>query len=230
MSRNALVTGAARGIGRAIALRLARDGLNVAVNDIKASSAALNDTQKEIEKLGRKSIAVTADISNDKEVETMMENTAKQLGSLDVCKFELFFVYHILFLLRLIQVMIANAGIAQVKPFVEITTEDWDRMFAINMRGVFLCYKEAAKVMIAQGKGGKIIGACSIVGYKPFPMLSHYSATKWGVRGLTQAAAMELAKHKITVNAYCPGMFHIILSITLIIEYRNCWNCHVGFD
>jgi meso-butanediol dehydrogenase/(S,S)-butanediol dehydrogenase/diacetyl reductase len=86
------------------------------------------------------------------------------------------------------------------------------------MRGVFLCYKEAAKLMIAQGNGGKIIGACSIVGYKPFPMLSHYSATKWGVRGLTQAAAMELAQYKITVNAYCPGMKFIrCFSLTYLI-------------
>lgn len=106
------------------------------------------------------------------------------------------------------QVVIANAGIAQVKPFLEITVEDWDNMFAINARGVFLCYREAAKVMIEQGTGGKIIGACSIVGYRPLPMLSHYSATKWSVRGLTQAAAMELAKHKITVNAYCPGVYN----------------------
>ncbi len=106
--------------------------------------------------------------------------------------------------------MIANAGIAQVKPLIDLTTEDWDNMFAINMRGVFLCYKEAAKIMIKQGSGGKIIGASSIVGYRPFPMLSHYSATKWGVRGLTQAAAMEWAKYNITVNAYCPGMSGIV--------------------
>lgn len=101
--------------------------------------------------------------------------------------------------------MIANAGIAQVKPLVDLSTDEWDRMFAVNMRGVFLCYKEAAKMMINQGKGGKIIGASSIVGYRPFPRLSHYSASKWGVRGLTQAAAMEWAKYNITVNAYCPG-------------------------
>ncbi|CAF1199505.1 unnamed protein product [Adineta steineri] len=186
MPRNVLVTGAARGIGQAIALRLAKDGFNVAVNDIEVMSQELHDTQKTIEKLGRKSISVIADVSNDKQVETMMKKVSIDLGSLDIA--------------------VANAGIAQVKPFIELTTEDWDRMFAVNMRGVFLCYKEAAKIMIKQGTGGKIIGACSVSGYKASPLLSHYSATKWGVRGLTQAAAMELAKHKITVNAYCPGI------------------------
>lgn len=127
--------------------------------------------------------------------------------------------------------MIANAGIAHIKPLIDVTTEEWDKIFAINMRGVFLCYKEAAKMMIQQGKGGKIIGACSIVGYRPFPMLSPYSATKWGVRGLTQAAAMEWAKHNITVNAYCPGIFDIIFIRNFpIVYYRNCWNGNVGFD
>ncbi|CAF1555900.1 unnamed protein product [Rotaria sp. Silwood1] len=190
MSPNALVTGAARGIGRAIALRLARDGLNVAINDTAASSLELNSVRQEIETMGRKSAAIIANVSIDKEVKAMVQNVVKELGSLDV--------------------MVANAGIAQVKPLIDVTAEEWDSMFATNMRGVFLCYKEAAKVMIDRGKGGKIIGACSIVGYKPFPMLSPYSASKWGVRGLTQAAAMEWAKHKITVNAYCPGMFHTI--------------------
>ena len=97
MSRNALVTGAARGIGRAIALRLANDGLNVAVNDINANSAQLNDVQKEIEKLGRKSTAIIADISNDKQVETMIKSAAKKLGSLDVYYFKVYVLYFCLF-------------------------------------------------------------------------------------------------------------------------------------
>jgi NAD(P)-dependent dehydrogenase (short-subunit alcohol dehydrogenase family) len=85
MSRNALVTGAAQGIGRAIAFHLARDGFNVAVNDICTNSTNLNDTQQAIERIGRKCVAITTDVSNDKEVETMMKNAAKELGSLNVC-------------------------------------------------------------------------------------------------------------------------------------------------
>jgi meso-butanediol dehydrogenase/(S,S)-butanediol dehydrogenase/diacetyl reductase len=94
-------------------------------------------------------------------------------------------------------------------------------MLNTNLRGIFLCYKEAAKVMISQGKGGKLIGACSIARYRPRPMVSPYSASKCGVRGLTQAAAMELAKHNITVNAYCPGMFHTVCNTNLIVYYRD---------
>lgn len=118
--------------------------------------------------------------------------------------------------------MVANAGICQMKSMIEISADDWDKTLAINLRGVFLCYKEAAKVMISQGKGGKLIAACSIAGYKPFAMVSHYCASKWGVRGLTQAAAIELAQHNITVNAYCPGMFDILLMKNLIDNYRVC--------
>ena len=122
--------------------------------------------------------------------------------------------------------MVVNAGIAQVKPLLELSEADWERMFSVNVFGLNNCYVEAAKQMIAQGpppqhpptehgKGGvpvpssgvyKIIGASSIVGFKPFPLLSHYSASKWAVRGLTQAYAMELAGHGVTVNAYSPGI------------------------
>ena len=106
---------------------------------------------------------------------------------------------------------VANAGIAQVKPLLDLTTEDFHRMFSVNVYGVNNCYKAAAKQMISQGTAvqdnpGKILGAASIVAHKPFPLLSHYSASKWAVRGLTQAYAMEMAEHNITVNCYCPGI------------------------
>ena len=109
-------------------------------------------------------------------------------------------------------VMIANAGIAQVKPVLEISDEDVQKMFSVNWFGVYLCYTHAARQMIAQGpvpqgsSGYKILGAASIVAFKPFPLLAHYSASKWAVRGFTQVFAMEMAKHKINVNAYAPGI------------------------
>src|SRR5215212_192638 len=185
-SRIALVTGAARGIGRGIALRLAVDGLDVAVNDVGANADQLEGVAEEIRGTGRRAAAVVADVSDPGEVEGMVRRVADELGSLDV--------------------MVANAGIAQVKPLLEVTPEDFDNLMAVNLRGVFLCYQEAARQMIRQGGGGKIIGAASIAAHKGFSMLGHYSASKWAVRGLTQAAAQEWAQYGITVNAYCPGI------------------------
>ncbi len=184
--RNVIVTGAARGIGRAIALRLAEDGLNVSVNDIEANRGELEAVKAQIEESGRKSFAVTGDVSKEADVQKIIDETVGALGRLDV--------------------MVANAGIAQVKPLIDISVEEWDRMMSINLRGVFLSYQLAARQMIKQGNGGKIIGAASIVAYRPFALLSPYSASKWAVRGLTQGAAMEWARHGITVNAYCPGI------------------------
>jgi meso-butanediol dehydrogenase / (S,S)-butanediol dehydrogenase / diacetyl reductase len=185
-SRVALVTGAARGIGRGIAERLAADGLDVAVNDIEENRDELDEVTESIRGTGRRTLAVTADVSNPGAVEGMVGRVADELGQLNV--------------------MVANAGIAEVKALLDLTPGDWDRLMAINLRGAFFCYQEAARQMIRQGTGGKIIGAASIVAYRPFPMLGHYSVSKWGVRGLTQAAAMEWAEHGITVNAYCPGI------------------------
>lgn len=186
VARVALVTGAARGIGRGIALRLAADGLDVAVNDLEANEGELESVAEEIRNAGRRSTTIIADVSDADEVEGMVQRVADELGQLDV--------------------MVANAGIAQVKPILEVTPEDFDKMIAVNLRGVFLCYRAAARQMIRQGGGGKIIGAASIAGHKGFALLGHYSATKFAVRGLTQAAAQEWAEHGITVNAYCPGI------------------------
>ncbi len=109
-------------------------------------------------------------------------------------------------------VMIANAGIAQVAPVLDISEDDVRRMFDVNFMGVWNCYTLAAKQMISQGPvpegstGYKILGAASIAAFKPSPMLSHYSASKWAVRGFTQSFATEMARHGIAVNAYAPGI------------------------
>jgi len=184
--RTAIVTGSARGIGKAIAIRLAEDGFDVCINDIAANKAGIDETVTEIQALGRHSYGHVADVSKLSEVQSLIEASVKNLGPLDV--------------------MIANAGIAQVKALLDLSEDDVRRMFEVNVFGVFNCYSAAAKQMIKQGGGGKIVGAASIVAFKPFAMLSHYSASKWAVRGFTQAFAMEMAEHKITVNGYAPGI------------------------
>ncbi|KAJ7722884.1 NAD-binding protein [Mycena maculata] len=182
----ALVTGAAQGIGRAVALRLADDGFDVAVNDISANSEHLESLVEEIQKKGRASSKHIADVSQEEQVKEMVDGVVQTLGGLDV--------------------MVANAGVRGRSgiPFPEVSTEEWDRIMLINTRGPFLCYKYAAIQMIKQGRGGRIIGASSIAGKQALAQ-PHYSASKFAVRGLTQSAALDLGKHGITVNAYAPG-------------------------
>jgi len=194
MTRVALVTGAARGIGRGIALRLAADGYDVAVNDIPGSQTLLN-VVKEIESMGRRSLAAFADVSQDDQVQSMIDEVVKALGSLDI--------------------MIANAGVLKVGGLLNTSADDLDRALAINVRGVFLCYKYAARQMIAQGRGGRIIGASSLAGKQASAALIAYSASKFAVRGMTQAAAGELGEHGITVNAYAPGIIPTDMAETL---------------
>jgi len=185
-TRTALVTGAARGIGQGIALRLAADGLDVAVADLPSMRSESDAVVDEIRSTGRRSVAIDVDVSDAQQVDAMVQTTANELGRLDV--------------------MVANAGVADVALLLDVSPEAFDWLMSINLRGVFLCYTAAARQMIEQGSGGKIIGAASIAAHKGFAMLGHYSASKWAVRGLTQAAAQEWAEHGITVNAYCPGI------------------------
>ncbi|KAF8911435.1 acetoin reductase family protein [Gymnopilus junonius] len=187
MTGVALVTGSSRGIGRAIALRLAKDGFDVAINDLATQKNDLEELRAEIVKLGRVSLIFPANVSVEEEVETMISAVVEQMGDLDV--------------------MVANAGICITKPFFETTAEDFHRLFAVNVDGVFFCYKHAGLQMIKQGKGGRIIGASSLAGKKATRLLGAYSTSKFAVRGLTQAAGQstELAPHRITVNAYAPG-------------------------
>ncbi|WP_347352634.1 SDR family oxidoreductase [Intrasporangium sp.] len=184
---NVHVTGAARGIGQAIALRLAQDGHRVAVSDLESMRGALEDTRNELPEVAAGGhVALTGDVSDPASVRALVHDTAQQLGSLDV--------------------MVANAGIAQTKALLDVSPEEYDQVHRVNGRGVFLCYTEAARQMIAQGTGGKIIGAASIAAHKGFPLLGVYCSSKFAVRALTQAAAQEWAPHGITVNAYCPGI------------------------
>jgi len=181
----AIVTGARRGMGRAIALALAREGANVVVSDISQE-----DCQKvvdEIEKLGRKGLALKCDVSSSDDVENMVKRTVAEFGRVDI--------------------LVNNAGILTFKPFLELTDEDWDKTLNVNLRGQFLCARAAARVM-AKNKWGRIIniasissGGCGIA----FPLIAHYTASKGGVVALTEALALELTSQGINVNAICPG-------------------------
>jgi meso-butanediol dehydrogenase/(S,S)-butanediol dehydrogenase/diacetyl reductase len=183
-TRVAVVTGAGRGIGAAIARRLAGDGLAVVVSDIDPDTA--RGVAQEITDAGGQAMSTATDVADKDACTSLVAAARERFGSVDV--------------------MVSNAGIAQVKTLREVTPDDLQRMLSINVGGVLWCLQAAAEAMIEQGRGGKIINAASIAGHQGFDHLGHYSASKFAVRALTQAAAKELAQHQITVNAYCPGI------------------------
>jgi meso-butanediol dehydrogenase/(S,S)-butanediol dehydrogenase/diacetyl reductase len=183
-SRVALVTGAGQGIGRAIALRLANDGADIAIVDMKQEK--MDAVAGEVKQTGRKATTFRADVTKRDEVYASVDHAEKALGGFDI--------------------MVNNAGIAQVQPLLDVTPEEVERIFKVNVEGVLWGIQAAAKKFKARGHKGKIISASSIAGHDGFAMLGVYSATKFAVRALTQAAAKELASDGITVNAYCPGI------------------------
>jgi meso-butanediol dehydrogenase/(S,S)-butanediol dehydrogenase/diacetyl reductase len=144
------------------------------------------DRRQRSKSAGGKATGAEVDVTDEESLSRLVEVAVDAGGKLDV--------------------FVANAGIAQVEPLIDYSKADFEKIVDVNLTGVFLSYRAAAKQMIEQGNGGKIIGAASIVAFRPFALLSPYSATKWAVRGLTQGAAMEWAKHGITVNAYGPGI------------------------
>ncbi|KIJ54996.1 hypothetical protein M422DRAFT_58243 [Sphaerobolus stellatus SS14] len=182
----AIVTGSASGIGRAIALRLASDGFNLALHDLPSSANQLEEVAERVRSQGGKAIIITGDVTKESEVDALVEAAVNELG--------------------ILWVMVANAGIGQpVVSVANISLELWNKVLSVNLTGVFLCYRAAARQLLKQGTGGRIIGACSGYGKKAAPDFSAYCASKFGIRGLTQSLAAELGQHGITVNAYAPG-------------------------
>ncbi|WP_424987336.1 acetoin reductase [Microbulbifer sp. S227A] len=180
----AVVTGGARGIGLAIAQRLAADGAAIALVDLNADQLAEAETQ--LSGTGARVCSIAADISDRSQVFAMVESAAGQLGGFDI--------------------IVNNAGIAQVQPIAEITEDEMDRIHAVNVKGVVWGMQAAAARFKADGTRGKIINAASIAAHEGYPMLAAYCSTKFAVRSLTQSAAKEFAADGITVNAYCPGV------------------------
>ncbi|KAK0203855.1 acetoin reductase family protein [Desarmillaria ectypa] len=181
----ALITGSCQGLGKAIALRLVDDGFDVSINDLPSKTMELDALAADIIAKGRRSCVVTGDVSVESDVISIIENTVHELGALNV--------------------MVANAGVCTMRSIMDTSTEDWNRIFTVNGQGTFLCYKYAAKQMIKQGHGGRIVGASSIAGKQGYANLAAYSASKGAIRLLTQSAAREFGPYGITVNAYAPG-------------------------
>jgi len=180
----ALVTGAGQGIGRGIVLRLAKEGASLMLVDMNAAN--LEAVAKEVQALGRKVATFVADISQRDQVYAAIDHAEEALGGFDI--------------------IVNNAGIAQVQPLADVTPEEVDRIMRINVQGTLWGIQAAAKKFIDRQQKGKIINACSIAGHDGFALLGVYSATKFAVRALTQTAAKEYASRGITVNAYCPGI------------------------
>ncbi len=183
LGKVALVTGAGRGIGRGIAHELAGQGADLALVDVSAD--ALAGVADEITEIGSKVTTFVADVSDRAAVFEAVEHAATALGGFDI--------------------MVNNAGIALVGPIAEVTADQLSRLWAINVDGVLWGIQAAVAKFIQLGTRGKVINASSIAGHEGFAMLGPYSATKFAVRALTQAAAKEHAADGITVNAYCPG-------------------------
>jgi 3-oxoacyl-[acyl-carrier protein] reductase len=179
----ALVTGASRGIGREIALELARQGADVAVN-YSGSEAKAYEVVEEIKALGRKAFAIQCNVADSESVSNMVKVTIENFGRLDI--------------------LVNNAGITKDNLLMRMKEDEWDDVININLKGVFLCTKAVTRQMMKQ-RSGRIINISSIVGVSGNPGQANYVAAKSGVIGLTKTAAKELASRGITVNAVAPG-------------------------
>ncbi|CAE6462490.1 unnamed protein product [Rhizoctonia solani] len=189
----AIVTGAAQGLGKAIAIKLADEGYSIVVSDLPAKQEFLVSTVQQIKDIHRShpyagslsALHIDCDVTDEDQVGSLVSMTVAQLGRLNV--------------------MVANAGVVKMAPLLDLTTDTIDSIHAVNVKGVFYCYRAAARAMIPSG-GGRIIGACSVAGKLPVPYMGAYVMSKYAVRGLTHTAAQEWAVHGITVNAYAPGI------------------------
>jgi len=198
----AIVTGAGRmrGIGRAIALRLAKDGADVVVTAVPHAPDAMPEHERdakwrgvqsvadEIQAVGRRSLPVDSDVTKPEQVQEMVDRTVAELGRIDI--------------------LVNNAGLALVsgkKNLWEMDDAEWDREIDVNLNGVYHCCKAVAKVLVEQDEGGRIINISSLAGRVAQPQYGGYTPAKFAVIGLTQMLALELAPHNVTVNAVGPG-------------------------
>ena len=179
--KTAIVTGAARGLGQALATGLAEAGADIAAVDI----LDMAKTKEQVEALGRRCISIHADLSKKECIDTIVNSTVDELGGIDI--------------------LFNNAGIIRRAPFVEFEEKDWDDVMNINLRTLFFLSQAVAKVLIRQGRGGKIVNTASMLSFQGGILVPSYTASKSAVMGLTRLLANELAPHNIHVNAIAPG-------------------------
>jgi 3-oxoacyl-[acyl-carrier protein] reductase len=195
----ALVTGASRGLGKAIALQLAAEGARVTVNYMKNADKA-EEVVKEIISRGGNAAAIRADITSLPEVEKMVDSLYEQFGRIDI--------------------LVNNAGVTKDELLLSMTPEDWDIVIKTNLGGLFNCTKAVAKYMMVQ-KSGRIINISSVAGERGGRGQSNYAASKGGINAFTRSVAMELAPKKITVNAVAPGVVETEMSSTVIRRAKD---------
>ena len=183
--KNICITGAGNGIGRAIAIAMGKEGYNVVCADIDLNQA--NETLEIILDNNGNGLSIEMDVTNSSDIKKMIKDTVVKYGSLDI--------------------LVNNAGVTRTSKIMDLTEDDWDWIHNVNAKGTFFCLQAAAKQMIKQNNGGRIINMAS-VGGKGFVDVSNaiYAASKGAVISLTKTAAQELAKHEITVNSICPGI------------------------
>ena len=188
----ALVTGAAQGMGRAIAMRLAGEGASIVATDI--NGRLVEQTSIDIRELGHEAIAVEADIGDIDDIDRVVEEALNAFGRIDI--------------------LVNNAGITRYADIMDLTVEDWDRIHRVNARGTFFCLQRVAREMIDRGDGGRVINIASIAG-KGYSGTSNaaYAASKGAVISMTHIAAHQLGRYDINVNAICPGVTRTEMSI-----------------
>jgi len=182
--RVAVITGGNTGIGRAVALAYAEEGADVAVAWMAHEPEAKSLTEA-VQRQGRRALLIRTDVTVEADVQAMVARVRETFGRIDI--------------------LVSNAGVQKAQPIAETTVEDWDRMVAVHMRGAFLCCREVAPVMMAQG-GGRIIIVTSQLAYIGRPRYTAYSAAKGGLLTFMRALAQELAPHNILVNSVAPGL------------------------